>query len=66
MTFPVYRHDERLKIIDRRARNCEAQFMNTTDFSEQCSIAQQFGELCEEEDAMLHERASHTQTERMD
>ena len=40
--------------------------MNTTSFSEQCSIAQQFGELCEEEDAVLHGRASRTQAEWLD
>jgi hypothetical protein len=40
--------------------------MNTTNFSEQCSIAQQFGEVCEEEDAMRHGRAPRPQAEWMD
>jgi hypothetical protein len=40
--------------------------MNTTNFSEQCSIAQQFGEVCEEEDAMLHGRTFRPQAEWMD
>lgn len=48
------------------AKNWKPQFMNTTSFSEQCSIAHQFGAVCEEEDAMLHGPASRIQAEWMD
>jgi hypothetical protein len=54
MTLPGSILEERRENLHRRRKELEAQFMNTTNFSEQCSIAQQFGEVCEEEDAMLH------------
>src|ERR1700722_2483881 len=58
--------EERRENLHRRRKELEAQFMNTTNFSEQRSIAQQFGEVCEEEDAMLHGRTSRPQSEWMD
>jgi len=58
--------EERRENLHRRRKELEAQFMNTTNFSEQCSLAQQFGEVCEEEDAMLHGRTSRPQAEWMD
>ena len=40
----------------RDARN-HTRFMNTTELSEQCLIAQMFGKSCEEKDALLHGRS---------
>jgi hypothetical protein len=66
MTLPGSILEERRENLHRRRKELEAQFMNTTNFSEQCRIAQQFGEVCEEEDAMLHGRTSRPQAEWMD
>jgi hypothetical protein len=66
MTLPGSILEEQRENLHRRRKELEAQFMNTTNFSEQCCIAQQFGEVCEKEDAMLRGRTSRPQAEWMD
>jgi hypothetical protein len=66
MTSPGSILEERRENLHRRRKELEAQFMSTTNFSEQCRIAQQFGEVCEEEHAMLQGRTSRPQAEWMD
>jgi hypothetical protein len=65
MTFPVYTDDERLKILAAQGTRSAVHEYNRLlrTVRHRATI---FGELCEEEDAMLHELASRTQTERMD
>ena len=66
MTLHGYTNEEKRNSLHRRRKELETRFMNATEFSEQCSIAQQFGVLCEGEDAMLHGRASRPPAEWMD
>ena len=52
--------------LSRRRKELAKKFMNTTDVFEQCRIAQNFEDLCEEEEALLHGRADRPIAEWMD
>jgi hypothetical protein len=59
MTLLGCTYDEQRDTLRRRRKELEPQFMNTTSFSEQCSIAHQFGEVCEEDNDAAWPCISH-------
>ena len=67
MNNPEYfsQKDQQRNDIDRLRRELVTEFKNTTDLFEQCRIAQNFEELCEEEEALLHRRTARRISEWM-
>jgi hypothetical protein len=59
-------HEQQRESFYRRRKELEAIFLNTNSFLEQCIVAKEFGELCEEERALLHGRKPISKAEWMD
>jgi hypothetical protein len=58
--------EQQREFFFRRRKELEALFLKTNSFLEQCIVAKQFGELCEEEHVFLHGRKPISKAEWMD